>query len=140
MVELQRQTHNLRGQERDYGASPAGIELEIDIIAARTKTSQFAYSTGQSVQAIFATPGRDGIAIRVGDLGVGGTLEVYCKKVRGVTREGKVLREGAEYQYDPPSEKAVDSFCWLDQPALIKGATSLFDWAWRLRRIVLTAE
>jgi hypothetical protein len=74
----------------------------------------------------FRHPRPDGIAIRIGDSGVGGRLEVYCKKVRGVTREGKVLREGAEYQYDPPSGKLSIPFAGSTSLP-IKGATSLFD-------------
>jgi hypothetical protein len=66
----------------------------------------------------------EGITVELGDLG--GNLAVYCRKVRGVTKDGKTLGGGSDYHYDPQTQKLTVSFTGLAR-LLIKGADGLFD-------------
>jgi hypothetical protein len=56
------------------------------------------------------TPGRAGIEIKMEDLGVSGSLGVYCKGATGVTRDGVVLRAGADYPYEEKQQKLALPF------------------------------
>ena len=77
------------------------------------------------MQRIAAEPASDGLKIEFGDLGAPGTVEVYCKEVTGVTRNGVKLRAGTDYHYDQPSHKLTISFQGASKIA-IAGAGSLF--------------
>ena len=101
-------------------------KLEIEIFPSRASARQFEYFTGQGVQKISVASSGEGITVEFGDLGAGGNLAVYCRKVRGVTKDGKTLGEGSDYRYDPQTQKLTVPFTG---PAslLIKGADGLFD-------------
>ena len=101
-------------------------KLEIEIFPSRTQASQFEYFTGHGVQKISVASAHHGITIQFGDLGAGGNLEVYCKKVRGVTKDGKTLSEGPDYHYDSQTQKLIVPFTGAAN-FLIKGADGLFD-------------
>ncbi len=49
-------------------------------------------------------------------MGTVGALEVYCRNLKGVTKNGVVLHEGSDYTYDAHARK-------LNVP--FKGATTL---------------
>ena len=104
--------------ELDSEAAPAILSL------GRGK-SQFDYYTGSGVQRIAAEPAGDGLKIEFGELGAPGTIEVYCKEVTGVTRNGVKLRAGTDYHYDQASHKLTISFQGASKIA-IAGAGSLF--------------
>lgn len=100
--------------------------LHIEWFPAEKEASEFRYYTGSVEQKITAGRTNKGLAIRFADLGTAGTLEVYCGQVNGVTRNGRKLREGKEYHYDPAGKKLTIGF---EGPTnlLIQGATSLFE-------------
>ena len=54
-----------------------------------------------------------------------GTLEVYCGKVAGVTRNGQKLRAGKEYQYDAAAKRLTIGFDGTANITL-RAASSLF--------------
>ena len=67
----------------------------------------------------------NGIRIKLEDLGVNGTLEVYCKNIQAVKRNGVSLREGADYSYDAKARKLTVSFKGATE-LMIDGANGLF--------------
>jgi alpha-D-xyloside xylohydrolase len=100
-------------------------KLRIEFFPGRKQTSEFAYFTGKGEQKITMSPASDGLAIHFGDLGVNGTIEVYCKSPKTVTRNGTTLREGSDYKYD--SETRVLTVSYNGATNLeIKGAQSVF--------------
>jgi len=99
--------------------------LHLEFFPSGKRKSQFGYYTGNGVQRITARPEHDGLRIEFGDLGAPGTVEVYCQEVKGVTRNGVRLREGADYHSDKQSNKLTFSFQGASKIA-IDGAGSLF--------------
>jgi hypothetical protein len=77
------------------------------------------------VQKISAVSEGDRLKIEFGDLGVPGTVEVYCQRVKGVTRNGVKLRQGTDYDYDERANRLSVSFQGASKIA-IDGAGSLF--------------
>ena len=100
-------------------------KLRIEVFPSGRQTSQFKYFTGSGVQNITVAPEAGGLSIEFGDLGLSGDLEVYCQKAKTVTRNGKSLREGVDYQYDAQARKLTIPFQAASTLA-IKGAESLF--------------
>jgi alpha-D-xyloside xylohydrolase len=100
-------------------------KLRLQFFPTARGKSQFDYYTGSGVQRITAEPAGEGLQIEFGDLGAPGAIEVYCKEVTGVTRNGVQLKPGSDYQYDPPSHKLTISFQGASKIA-ITGAGSLF--------------
>jgi alpha-D-xyloside xylohydrolase len=78
--------------------------LRIEIFPAWDKESEFRYFTGNATRIIKATPKDGGLAITLDDLGVNGSVEVYCRKVTEVRRNHSILRAG-EYHYDAEHQK-----------------------------------
>jgi hypothetical protein len=74
-----------------------GPALRIEVFPSPAQASEFDYYTGNTVRPIKVVPGHDEVTIEFGDLGVPGTMEVYCRSARGLKRNGTVLREGADY-------------------------------------------
>jgi len=99
--------------------------LRIEMFPSSSDASRFDYYTGEAVRAIEVTPGKDGIAVTVPDLGVNGTLEIYCRNVNGVQRDGKKLRKGSDYSYDSKAQKLTVSFQGAAAFS-ITGATGVF--------------
>lgn len=100
--------------------------LRIEFFPAEKESSEFLYYTGQGEQKITATRTTEGLAIQFGDLGTGGTLEVYSGKPGKVTRSGLNLREGRDYQYDRTAKKLTLGF-ERATTITIQGASSVFE-------------
>jgi alpha-glucosidase (family GH31 glycosyl hydrolase) len=100
-------------------------KLRLEVFPAKKQASEFEYFTGNGVQRITVAPGTSGLAIQFGDLGVNGTVVVYCKGVAGVTRNGTTLREGTDYKYNPQAQILEVPFEGPTALA-IKGGESLF--------------
>jgi alpha-D-xyloside xylohydrolase len=100
-------------------------KLRLEVFPSAKQKSQSDYYTGSSVQSIAVAPGGGGLTIEFGDLGTPGTVEVYCQKVKGVTRNGVKLREGLDYQYDKQANKLTVSFQGATKIS-VDGADSLF--------------
>jgi len=83
------------------------------------------YFTGKAVEKITNSTGREGIVVRFGDLGVSGTLEIYCRNVAAVTSNGATLRPGADYNYDEKAKKLTVPFAGATS-VIVSGATGLF--------------
>jgi alpha-D-xyloside xylohydrolase len=101
-------------------------KLRIEIFPSRSKATDFDYFTGDGVQKISVASSGDGVTIHFGDLGTDGTLHVYCKKVRGVVKDGRTLQEGSDYKYDPQGKELTVPFAGPTN-LTVKGATSVFD-------------
>jgi hypothetical protein len=99
--------------------------LRIEIFPSANTPSEFAYFTGKELQKINVAPTKDSATIQFGDLGLSGTLEVYCEKPTGVTKNGRKLRQGSEYQYEAAAKKLTLPFEGAANVA-IKGAASVF--------------
>jgi len=100
-------------------------KLRLEFFPSGKAKSQFDYYTGAGVQRIAVGPEGDGFRIEFGDLGPPGTVEVYCQKVKGVTRNGAKLRQGTDYHYDEQAHKLTLSFEGASKIA-IESAGSLF--------------
>jgi alpha-glucosidase (family GH31 glycosyl hydrolase) len=100
-------------------------KLHIEVFASSKSASRFDYFTGDSVRTITASPSGNDLTVKFGDLGVNGTLEIYCGKPEGVTRNGKALQSGADFQYDVQTQKLSVPFQGATTLA-INGAGSLF--------------
>jgi len=99
--------------------------LRIEVFPSGKHASQFDYFTGTSVQQISVTPQNGTLAIRFGDLGIEGKLEVYCRNVKEVRENGTSLRIGTDYTYDAETLKLTIPFKGTTNLAII-GAASLF--------------
>jgi hypothetical protein len=99
--------------------------LRIEVFPARTQGSEYSYFTGSTAQTIRVVRDGGGIAIEFGELGVTGSLEVYCRTATEVRRNGTTLRKGTEYQYDPQSQRLTIPFQGATKLS-ISGAESLF--------------
>ncbi len=100
-------------------------KLRLEVFPARKQSSEVEYFTGNGVQKISVIPEIGGLAIRFGDLGANGIVQVYCQKVSAVSRNGTSLREGTDYQYDPQLRILTVPFLGATTLA-IKGGESLF--------------
>lgn len=100
-------------------------KLRIEVFPARTQGSEYSYFTGSTAQTIRVVRDGGGIAIEFGELGVTGSLEVYCRTATEVRRNGTTLRKGTEYQYDPQSQRLTIPFQGATKLS-ISGAESLF--------------
>ena len=90
--------------------------LRVEVFPSNKVPGQFTYFTGKTVQKITSSAGKRGIDVKFGDLGTGGTVEIYCRNVTAVTRNGEMLSAGTGYTYDDKAGKLIVSF---------SGATSL---------------
>jgi alpha-D-xyloside xylohydrolase len=100
-------------------------KLRLQFFPSSKRSSQFNYYTGNGVQTITAEPENGGLRIEFGDLGAPGTVEVYCQRVKGMTRNGTKLREGADYRFDEQTNKLTVSFQGASK-IVVEGAASLF--------------
>jgi alpha-glucosidase (family GH31 glycosyl hydrolase) len=99
--------------------------LHIEFFPSNQSASQFDYYTGSAVQKITATPKGDNLEINFGDLSANGTLEVYCRGVKGVSSNGAALSPGSGYTYDARAHKLTIPFHGAGS-FVIQGATSIF--------------
>jgi len=100
--------------------------LRIEIYPSPKTASEFSYFTGDGVQKITAAPEAGGLTIQLGDLGAEGSVEVYCKRPKEMTKNGARLRDGGEYKYDSEAQKLTVPFKGATKLAL-KGTGSLFN-------------
>jgi alpha-glucosidase (family GH31 glycosyl hydrolase) len=84
--------------------------LRIELFPSNKVSGQFMYFTGKAAEKITCSMGRGGIVVKFGDLGVNGTLEIYCRNVTGVISNGVTLRPGAGYSYDEKAKKLTVPF------------------------------
>jgi len=101
-------------------------KLRIEIFPAEKVASEFSYFTGTNAQKIAAIPSADGLAIEFGELGIPGTLEIYCKGAKEIVAgEGRKLREGRDYKDDARTQKLTVPFAGATK-LKVKGAVSIF--------------
>src|SRR5712692_3559523 len=100
-------------------------KLRIEVFPSNQLASQFDYYTGSGVQKITASRKGDNLEISLGDLGINGTLEVYCRNEKGVSSNGAALSQGAGYTYDARAHKLSVSFQG-ETNLVIEGASSVF--------------
>lgn len=100
-------------------------KLRIQVFPADKVDSEFSYFTGSGTEKIAAQHEADGLTVQFGELGTEGILEIYCKKVREVTRNGVKLRQGADYHFDEKTQSLTVAFKGPTKLAL-KDAESLF--------------
>jgi alpha-D-xyloside xylohydrolase len=101
-------------------------KLRVEYFPAEKERSEFRYYTGSVEEKIEAERTKEGLDIQFGDLGVPGTFEVYCGKVRSVIRNGAKLKEGKDYQYDTAAQRLRIPFDGATK-LTIQGAASLFE-------------
>jgi alpha-D-xyloside xylohydrolase len=85
-------------------------KLRIEVFPSSRVSGQFMYFNGKTVEKITSSMGRGGIVVKFGDLGVNGTLEIYCRNVTGVISNGVTLRSGVGYSYDEKAKKLTVPF------------------------------
>ncbi len=103
------------------------LKLRIEIFLSDKSSSQFNYFTGSSPKTITVSPTNAGTEVNLGDLGASGTVEVYCRSVVQVVRNGKTLQEPADYSYDALKQRLSIPFQGSSSTQLvITGARSLF--------------
>jgi alpha-D-xyloside xylohydrolase len=101
-------------------------KLRLEVFPSAKASSEFNYFTGDAVQKITASPEADGWTIQFGELGARGSLEIYCKKAKEVTKNGVKLREGSDYKYDPQAQRLIVPFEGATK-LVLKGSGSLFN-------------
>ena len=74
--------------------------LRIEFFPSASMPSEFAYYTGSAVRTIKMTPRGGAFTIDLPDLGTSGSLEIYCKNLKSVKKDGKALQAGDGYRYD----------------------------------------
>jgi hypothetical protein len=107
--------------DRDWKPS-----LRIEFFPAPKTASEFRYFTGTSVETIKMAPDPDGFSVTMPDLGLPGTLEIYCRNAGSVALNGKPLSKGADYTYDAKTSKLTVPFQGIVS-LKVRGAKSLFD-------------
>jgi len=100
-------------------------KLRIEVFPSNTFSTHFDYFTGGIVRKIILAPRSDGIEIKLDDLGMTGTFEVYCRNIQGVTRNRVTLREGVDFSYDAQKHKLTVPFTG-SATLTIRGASGLF--------------
>ena len=100
-------------------------KLRIEFFPARKRASEFEYFTGKQLEKITMSPSSSSVAIRFGDLGAIGTVEVHCQSPTSVSRNGTTLRVGRDYQYDNKTRLLTVSFTGATTLELV-GAQSVF--------------
>ena len=78
-------------------------KLRIEVFPSAKQASEFPYFTGSGVQPIKSVPRSGGLTIEFDDLGTNGTLEVHCRKVTQIKKNGTALRAGSDYHFDAQS-------------------------------------
>jgi alpha-D-xyloside xylohydrolase len=101
-------------------------KLRIEYFPAEKEGSEFLYYTGSAEERIKTERTDGSLSIQFADLGIAGSLEVYCGRVNGVTRNNQKLRAGKDYQYDSAAKKLTVAFDGATQ-ITIQGAQSLLE-------------
>jgi alpha-D-xyloside xylohydrolase len=100
--------------------------LRIEVFPSSRVDSRFDYYTGTVLLPITASASASGINVSLPNLGMAGTLEVYCQNVKAVIRNGVVLPEGSTgYTYDAASKKLTVRFTGAAKLA-IQGASGIW--------------
>ncbi len=100
--------------------------LRIEVFPSSKAASRFDYYNGTVVQTITASANQAGIRVAFPNLGVAGTLEIYCQNVKGVTRNGVQLAAGPDgYTYDAATKRLTVRFTGVVS-LVVQGATGIF--------------
>ena len=100
-------------------------QLRVEVFPSDKHTSRFDYFNGSGARTITAAANGRGVTVRLEDLRVAGTLEVYCRNVKAVKKNGARLREGAGYSYDAAAHRLTVPFNSATT-LVIDGAVGLF--------------
>jgi alpha-glucosidase (family GH31 glycosyl hydrolase) len=100
-------------------------KLRIEVFPASKAPSKFEYFTGDASQTIAVTPKPKGIEISFPDLGTNGDLEIYCRDIKRVVRNGQPLHAASDYKYDSQTRKLTIGFQGATTLTL-EGAKSVF--------------
>jgi alpha-D-xyloside xylohydrolase len=100
-------------------------KLRIEVYPARNRQSFFQYFTGKGEETIKSIPTPSGLTVQFSDLGVKGTVEVYCQTASGVTRNGVILQKDRDYRYDAQTHLLTVAFQGATT-LVIAGARSIF--------------
>jgi alpha-D-xyloside xylohydrolase len=104
--------------------APWSPKLRIEVFPS-AEISHFDNYTGRNVRTITASSSSTGVTVHLEDLGVEGTLEIYCRGVHTVVRNGISLPLRSGFQYDSKQQELSVSFSGatvIDMP----GAASSF--------------
>lgn len=99
--------------------------LKVEVFPSQETESEFGYYTGDALRHIAVKPSINGWTLTAEDLGVPGEFEIYCRGLRGVSRNGSVLHRGTDYRYDEKQYKLTMPFSGAST-IVIEGASSLF--------------
>lgn len=99
--------------------------LRVEFFPSNETASEFDYYTGTGVRSIKMLPRPGAITITMDDLGLPGSLEVYCSAVRSVKKNGSLLRKRDDYDYDSATRKLTIPFSGATSLELV-GAVSVF--------------
>jgi phage baseplate assembly protein gpV len=99
--------------------------LRIEVFPSSSFATTFPYYTGTTVQAISATPTGGSLQIKFGNLGMPGSLNVYCTAPASVTLNGVPLMLGTGYTYDAGTHLLTVSF-QSASTLVLNGARSVF--------------
>lgn len=100
-------------------------KLHIEVFPSSKATDEVDYFTGSRVEKITTARKGSNLEISFGDLGTNGTLEIYCRNPKSVSRNGARLTAGSGYQYDAKTQKLTVPFKGATKLG-IAGAGSLF--------------
>jgi alpha-glucosidase (family GH31 glycosyl hydrolase) len=100
-------------------------KLRIEVFPASKAPSKFEYFTGDASQTIAVTPKPKGIEISFPDLGTNGDLEIYCRDIKRVIRNGQPLHAASDYKYDTQTRRLTISFQGATT-LMLEGAKSVF--------------
>lgn len=84
--------------------------LRLAIFPSTREPSRFGYFTGTESRRISVTPSRGGLQIAFDELGADGVMEIYCRDVTAVRRDGHLLLEGRDYRFDRAGHVLTVSF------------------------------
>ena len=82
------------------------------------------------MRTITSTPEAGRLVVHFPDLGVSGTVQVYCGEVTSVSRNGSSLRSNVDYVYDSDAKRLTVPFQGVTDLS-IQGVVSLFETAVR---------
>jgi alpha-D-xyloside xylohydrolase len=99
-------------------------KLRVEIYPGQ-HASRFEYFTGKDMQPIMVSPGSRGVTIQIGDLGTPGVLEVYCRGLKSISKDGKALRAPRDYEYDVKAQRLRILF-QAASTMVLDGASGLF--------------
>ena len=85
-------------------------KLRVEIYPSEYVDSSFDYYTGSKVEKITAKTSGGKLNIRLGDLGVSGTLEIHLTDAAQVVLNGKALQAGKDFERSAAKRTIVVPF------------------------------